>query len=135
MLLLGVFPTSPLNIVAASGDLPTLRALIAAGADIHELDPDGLNLLDFAVLANHPDAARVLIAAGVPVNQADSFGYTPLLYASTVDFGDSRMVDLLLRSGADPNLRDKAGKTALAQAKAYHYNYIQASLKKAGARE
>ncbi len=135
MLLLGAFPTSPLSIVAGSGDAVTMRALIAAGADIHELDPDGLNLLDFAVLANHLEAAQALIAAGVPVNQADQFGYTPLLYASTIDFGDSRMVDLLLHAGADPSIRNKEGRTALAQAKAYQYKYIQASLEKAGARE
>lgn len=135
MLLLGAFPSSPLSIVSGAGDAETVKALIAAGADVHELDPDGLNLLDFAVLANHPEAAKVLIDAGVSVNQADKFGYTPLLYAATVDFGDSRMVDLLLRSGADPSVRSKDGKTALAQAKTYQYKYIQASLEKAGARE
>lgn len=135
MLLLGAFPSSPLNIAVSSGDVPTMRALIAAGADLHELDPDGLNLLDFAVLGNHIEAAQALIAAGVPVNQKDNFGYTPLLYASTVDFGDSRMVDLLLRSGADPSTRSKDGKTALTQAKMFRSSYIQASLERAGARE
>jgi uncharacterized protein len=81
------------------------------------------------------EAVQALIAAGAPVNQADKFGYTPLLYASTVNFGDSRMVDLLLRSGADPNLRNKQGKTPLAQAKAYKFSQIQEALAHAGARE
>jgi ankyrin repeat protein len=135
MLLIGVFPTSPLSVAATTGDVPTIRALLAAGADIRELDEDGLNLLDFVVLANHVEAAQALIAAGVAVNQTDSYGYTPLLYASTVDFGDSRMVDLLLSAGANPNLRNKQGKTALGQAKAYRFSYIEASLERAGARE
>ncbi len=135
MLLLGQFPTSSLSLAVSFGEVDVMKTLIAAGADIREHDPDGLSLLHSAVLANHPEAAQVLIAAGVPLNDTDKHGYTPLLYASTVDFGDDRMVKLLLKAGADPKMRAKTGETALSQAKRFRYPYIQTALEAAGARE
>jgi ankyrin repeat protein len=135
MLFLGAFPASPLTQAVSLGEPEVIRALIAAGADIKEHDPDGTSLLQMAVMTNHVEAAQALIAAGAPLNDADKHGYTPLLYASTVDFGDDRMVSLLLKAGADPTLRTKAGETPLSQARRYHYPHIQAALEKAGARE
>jgi ankyrin repeat protein len=135
MLLLGAFPASPLAQAVAMGEPEVIRTLVAAGADIREHDPDGTSLLQMAAMTNHVEAAEALIAAGAPLNDADKHGYTPLLYASTVDFGDDRMVNLLLKAGADPKLRTKAGETPLSQAKRYHYAHIEAALEKAGARE
>jgi ankyrin repeat protein len=135
MLLLGAFPASPLAQAVAMGEPEVIRTLVAAGADIKEHDPDGTSLLQMAAMTNHVEAAQALIAAGAPLNDADKHGYTPLLYASTVDFGDDRMVNLLLKAGADPTLRTKAGETPLSQAKRYHYAHIEAALEKAGARE
>jgi len=78
---------------------------------------------------------KTLIAAGVGLNDADKHGYTPLLYASTVDFGDDRMVNLRLKAGAGARVKRKAGETALAQAKRFKYSHIQAALEKGGAKE
>ncbi len=135
MLLSGAFAVSPLSIAVSFGEVDVMKALIAAGADLKEHDTEGLGLLHMAVLTNHPNAAEALIAAGVPLKDADKHGYTPLLYASTVDFGDDRMVNVLLRAGADPKVRAKAGETALSQAKRYQYPHIQATLERAGARD
>ena len=135
MMLLGVFPTSPLGTAVNFGEVDVMKALIAAGADIQERDPDGLGLLHMAVLVNHPEASQVLIGEGVSLNNADKHGYAPLLYAATVDFGDDRMVNLLLRAGADAKVRSKAGETPLSQAKRYRYPHIQAALETAGARD
>jgi ankyrin repeat protein len=89
-----------------------------------------MSLLHSAALANRVSAAQLLIAVGAPVNDLDKYGYTPLLYASTVDFGDDSMVKLLLKAGADPKVRAKAGETALSQAKRYKYPHIQSALEK-----
>jgi ankyrin repeat protein len=62
----------------------------------------------------------------------DHFGYTPLLYAATIDFGDSDTATMFLRAGADPNIKDQKGETALAQAR--EYPYIRAALERAGAK-
>ena len=91
--------------------------------------------MHMAVLSNRVDAARALIVAGAPLNDVDKHGFTPLLYASSIDFGDDRMVKLLLASGADPKVRTKAGETALSQARRFQYPHIQAALEKAGVRE
>jgi ankyrin repeat protein len=61
------------------------------------------------VVAHHTEAAQALLAGGADVNAVDRFGYTPLLYAATIDFGDAKTATALLRAGADPNVKDKAG--------------------------
>ncbi len=63
-------------------------------------DDTGFTLLDTAVIANRVDAARLLIEHGANVNAVDKNGMTPLLYAASIDYGDSAMVDLLVKSGA-----------------------------------
>ena len=135
MLLIGAFPTSPLAPAVTFDDVELIQALIAAGADVKQKDPDGMSLLHMAVLSNRLESAQALIKAGAPLNDADKHGYTALLYASTVDFGDDRMVNLLLSAGADPKAHAKTGETPLSQAKRYKYPHIQAALEKAGARE
>jgi len=85
------------------------------------------------VVAHHADVARALLAGGADVNAVDRFGYTPLLYAATIDFGDADTVTALLGAGADANVKNKEGKTAWA--KAGEYPYIRAALEKAGAKQ
>ena len=53
----------------------------------------------------------LLIANKAAVDAANDFGITALLQASGV--GDSAMVDLLLRSGANPNKAHPEGETPL----------------------
>ncbi len=135
MVILGIFPTSPLFAALSPGEVAPVKALIAAGANVKEIDQDGMNALHWSALSNHVEVARALIEVGVPLNRKDSLGYTPLLYAATVDFGRADMVTALLQAGADPGISSKEGKTALAQARHYGYPYIAAALEKSGARE
>jgi ankyrin repeat protein len=131
--IIGMFPTSPLFQAAAMGDAAIVRALLARGANVHEKDDDNMTALHWAVVAHHTDAVKALLTGGADVNAVDRFGYTPLLYAATIDFGDAETAATLLQAGADPNVKDKTGKTALAQA--HEYPYVQAALEKAGAKE
>ena len=133
MNLIGQFPTSPLLGAVLLGDPAVVQALLAAGADVHEKNQDDLTALHWAVVAHHADVARALLAGGADVNAVDRFGYTPLLYAATIDFGDADTVTALLGAGADANVKNKEGKTAWA--KAGEYPYIRAALEKAGAKQ
>jgi E3 ubiquitin-protein ligase mind-bomb len=86
--------------------------------------------LHAAALANHVEAAKLLIASGAPINDLDSNDYSPLLYASTVNFGDEGMVKMLLASGANSKVKTKTGETPLSQATRYHHTNLVAALSK-----
>lgn len=92
-----------------------------------------MTALHWAVVTHHSDAVQALLAAGADVNAVDRFGYTPLLYAATLDFGDAATAEVLLQAGADPNITNKEGKTPLVQAR--EYPYIRAALEKASAKQ
>jgi ankyrin repeat protein len=130
--LLGMFPTTPLLQAVGFGDPAVVQALLKGGANIHAADNDGMTALHWAVVANHQEVVKALLAAGADVNAVDHFGYTPLLYAATIDFGDSATATLLLKAGANPNVKDKKGETALTQARDFPYTRV--ALKEAGAK-
>ncbi len=119
MMVIGMFPASPIGAaISGSGDVITLLA--KHGAALDEKDPNGLDLVSSATLAHRADAVRALAKAGVDVNNVDKFGWTPLLYAATVDFGDTDVVEALLAAGADPKKASPDGKSPAAQAKLYN---------------
>jgi ankyrin repeat protein len=70
-----------------------------------------------------------LVEAGVPLNASDESGYTPLIYAATIDFGDAEAVKILLQAGADRNIRNGEGRTALEQASHYGHALLEAALR------
>jgi ankyrin repeat protein len=103
--------------------------LIAAGASAAVSESSGINLLHWAAMTNHPEVIPVLVEAGASVDATDEFNYTPLMYASTIDFGDAEVVKALLKAGADPKIRNDQGRTALEQARFYKHSLIEAALR------
>ncbi|KDQ11655.1 hypothetical protein BOTBODRAFT_114037, partial [Botryobasidium botryosum FD-172 SS1] len=95
--------------------LPAVRLLLKAGADPNIRDKYGQNSLHrTAGLLHHPDGAEVLstlIDGGADVHAVDDFGRSPLFHAARD--GSAAAVQLLLRAGADPHLRDKQSQTPL----------------------
>jgi len=111
-----------LDMAVFQGDQPMVRQLAAAGLDINALDEFGLSMLDNAVLGNDVGMARTLIALGAKVDLTDETSLTALMHASSVDFGDTAMVELLVASGADRSAKSKDGLTALDLARKFGHD-------------
>lgn len=95
------------------------HVLIDAGASAKVTESSGINLLHWAAIANRPAMIPLLAKAGVPINAKDENGFTPLMYAATIDFGDRAVFNAMLKAGADPNIRNADGRTATEQAKIF----------------
>ena len=67
--------------------------------------------------------------AGASINAQDDFGFTPLMYAATIDFGSTELVKTLLRAGADPAIRNADGRNAREQARYYRHTQIEDALR------
>ncbi len=80
------------------------------------------------------NGVQSLISRGASVNAiADDGGYTSLMYAAWN--GHTAIVKVLLAAGADVNVKNHLGVTALQLAESYNHTDIVDLLKKAGAKE
>ena len=87
-----------------------LAAIFGSG---WQMKGTNLTLLD-AVRANDGERVRSLLAGGADPNTTDSDQASALMYAGL--YAGPRVLGLLVGAGADLNLRDKNGLTALAWA-------------------
>ncbi len=109
------------------GYLDVARVLVELGAPVDRTDARITPLVK-AVLGDQVEMARFLISKGAGVNHVDGNGMTPLLYAASIDFGSSAMIDMLLKAGARTDMKTKDGKTALDLARQYKHTHLIASL-------
>lgn len=98
-----------------TGDVERVRELIKAGADVNHVDREW-SVLMVAVEMSELEVARDLISAGADVNFCAPQGWSVLHHAVDVECDgyaqsqippDLAMVELLLRSGADPRIRHR----------------------------
>ena len=129
MKIIGRFLQSPL-LYATSGSQPISELLFARSANANEADDDKISLLSWAAISNHPSIVRLLLAKGAKVNHVDNFGMTALLYAASIDYGDTTVLEQLLAAGADVSFKNKEGLTALDLAKNYRHQRIADLLSK-----
>ena len=108
--------SSPLAEAITFGRADVVRALISAGAKVDLVERTGVNLLHWATITNRAELIPQLSKAGVDINAIDEHGYTPLMYAATIDFGDTATLEALLAAGADRSILNEQGRTARAQA-------------------
>ena len=91
------------------------QLLISYGADVRLRIKNDETCLMWASFKGFSDISRMLVIAGADVNAQDTkYGFSPLMVAAKN--GHSATVELLLGSGANPHLLDKAGRSALVHA-------------------
>ncbi len=97
-----------------------IERLAKAGGDIHETDKNGVTPLHHAVRFRSPAAVETLLRLGAAVNQTcKRSGSTPLHRAVTTTGAPNtagkhaqarEIIEILLRYGADPSIKNKSGK-------------------------
>src|SRR5688572_70530 len=86
-------------------------AMIKAGADVNQAQPDGTRPIHWAVYRVDHELVDALIANKARVDVANEFGHTPL--AEAVRQGDARIVKTLLGAGSGTEGANADGQTAL----------------------
>ena len=117
-----------LETAASMGRLAAVEYHLAAGT---HFDPGELGAALAKVAqtglkerAESVDIARALIAAGADVNYRDEFGTPVLLH--TVHHGNGPLVRFLAEQGADPDLSDSHGESAMIHARRGQSEAMQA---------
>ena len=104
---------TPLLISIKKGDTNIIRLLVEKGADINVYDSSGRTPLIAAVEAGSETDAVFLLSNGADVNRKSSRGTAPLFSALTDSPKHLKLISLLSAKGANLNIRDNSGRTAL----------------------
>lgn len=113
-----------LMLASHAGNLPMVMALIEAGAEVNASDERGWTALMKAAYnaeldRGFADVTQALINAGAHVEKPISYGIRPLMLAA--GYGETAVVETLLKAGADVMARNEGGLTALMMVKQKHY--------------
>jgi len=102
------------------GQRAAIKSLLRAGANIHETDKNGVTPLHYAVRFRSPAAVATLLRHGAAVNQVCRRSRSTALHRAVTSTGAPgtagkdkearRIVELLLKFGADPGIKNKSGK-------------------------
>jgi ankyrin repeat protein len=137
---------TPLMWASERGKPAIVELLLTKQGDVDPRGPLGETPLMIAAGARDIEIARVLLKHGAKINNQDLEGLTPLMWAvlscgipqpfhTEGDKGppdlkrDLPIVQFLLKSGADRQLKNKAGKTALELAEEIGYSEMVPYLK------
>ncbi|WP_434636133.1 ankyrin repeat domain-containing protein [Sulfurimonas sp. NW7] len=90
----------------------TIMLLISNGADIFDCDDEGVSIFDMAITYDKIEIVKHLIEQGKKVNETTrKSGFTALMGAAC--YGRVEIAKLLLKHGADKNVRDLKGFSAV----------------------
>lgn len=90
---------TPLHEAARGGYVPTIRVLLARGADVHARTEDGDTPLHMAARAGEPEAARLLLARGANPEVVNDLRQTPLDATREARSGRNAVRKILIRGG------------------------------------
>ena len=98
-----------------------MTVLLAAQADPDMARFDGATAIALACQNGHDGVVQALIDAGCDI-EATVTGFTPLFVAASFNF--PRIVEILVRAGADIHARSKTGATPLHAAQSRGYRHV-----------
>ena len=99
---------SPLMLAALRGYPELCATLVSRGAEINK---PGWTPLHYAATGGNPEIVALLLKNSATVNAIAPNGSTPLMMAAM--YGSTEAVKQLLDAGADPDLKNSGGQTAL----------------------
>ena len=106
-----------LHAAASGGNEDIILFLLGKGLLINSRTPEGWTPLYVAARDGQAEAAKLLIFKGARLNAQSNLGATALMMAVTQPFETEKarlnLLEYMLRRGADVNLTDKYGHTAL----------------------
>ncbi|HYJ05472.1 MAG TPA: ankyrin repeat domain-containing protein [Chthoniobacterales bacterium] len=104
---------TPLHYAVSSGKIAVVETLLAGGANVRACSRSGYTALHAVAVDRQVRIAELLLAAGADINARTDDNVTPLLASVGSPYSDSKMSLTLIRAGADVNIADSDGRTAL----------------------
>lgn len=106
-------PPTPLLGAAMQNNTQAVGKLLAEGGNPNETLFIGWSVLSIAAIHSNPAMAKLLLDHGAHINHVDQSGNSALINAIGADVPSLDLINELLKRGADPNLKNKYGETAL----------------------
>jgi ankyrin repeat protein len=98
--------------IRARCDFDLLMLLVENKADIFDFDNEGVSVFDIAITYDDLEMVKYLLEQGIDVNKTTRrSGFTSLMAAAC--YGRSEILELLLEYGADKELKDTKGFSAI----------------------
>lgn len=95
-----------LHYAATRPEIEVIRKILEYGADVNAKDRSGETPLHMACREGRLEIVEELIASGSKPDEKDSDGNTPLFRAVYSYSGDGRIIQTLLKAGADMNAKN-----------------------------
>tara|TARA_B100001059_G_scaffold103126_1_gene102921 strand:- start:8056 stop:8505 length:450 start_codon:yes stop_codon:yes gene_type:complete len=102
--------TTPLILASYNNRIDMVEFLLEKGVDVNQKDLSGNSALMGACFKGFIETVKILIKHNVTIDSQNFTGSTALIYSAM--FKQKAIYDLLIKSGANPNIKDKNGNSA-----------------------